>query len=67
MVACFKEDYMRMMTLDDAKSVVQLDHMVHGVDGLAGSLDCMHYDWLKSPKAWQGVYKGRPEVSISCS
>jgi hypothetical protein len=57
MVACFKADSMRVMTPEDAKSVVQLHCMVHGVDGLAGSLECMHYDWLKCLKAWQGVYK----------
>ncbi len=57
MVACFNADYMHVMTPEDAKSVVQLHCMVHGVDGLAGALDCMYYDWLKCPKAWQGVYK----------
>jgi hypothetical protein len=34
-----------------------MNSYVHGVDGIAGSIDCMHYDWLKCPKAWQGVFK----------
>jgi hypothetical protein len=57
MVACFKEDYLYLMTPADAKSVTKLHEYVHGVDGIAGSIDCMHYDWLKCPKAWQGVLK----------
>lgn len=57
MVACFKEDYLHLMTPADAKSVTKLHEYMHGVDGIAGSIDCMHYDWLKCPKAWQGVFK----------
>jgi hypothetical protein len=57
MVACFKEDYLHLMTPADAKSVMKLHEYVHGVDGIAGSIDCMHYYWLKCPKAWQGVFK----------
>jgi hypothetical protein len=45
-VACFKEDYLHLMTPADAKSVMKLHEYVHGVDGIAGSIDCMHYYWL---------------------
>jgi Plant transposon protein len=32
----------------------------HGVDGLIGSIDCMHLYWKKCPMAWLALY-GRKE------
>jgi Plant transposon protein len=37
--------YMRQMNRSDAKKVSQLHKDIHGVEGMIGSLDCMHLGW----------------------
>jgi len=63
----FKHEYLYLMTPEDAKSVTQLHRYVQGVDGIGRSLDCMHYDWAKCPKAWQGMFKHGDQKYASLS
>ena len=55
----FKLKYMRSMNRADAYRVTALHHNQHGIDGIIGSIDCMHIFWKNCPVAWQGAYKGK--------
>ena len=55
----YKNEYLRLPTQADVKAVTRLHKHVHGVDGMFGSLDCMHTYWNKCPVAWQSSYKGK--------
>jgi hypothetical protein len=56
----YAQQYLRLPTADDVKSIVQLHKEVHQVDGLLGCLDCSHTLWKNCPKAWAGSYTGKP-------
>jgi hypothetical protein len=53
--------FFRPMNRTDAQNVCQLHKDVHGIDGMVGSLDCMHVTWKNCPVAWQGQYEGKEE------
>jgi hypothetical protein len=55
----YQNEFLRHHTKDDMKKIIRLHKVVHGVDGLMGSLDCTHTFWKNCPKAWQGLYKGK--------
>jgi hypothetical protein len=55
----FSSEYLRLPTANDLKAVAGLHKKVHGVDGMFGSLDCMHTYWKNCPVALQSSYKGR--------
>jgi hypothetical protein len=59
MVKIFKPEFLRLPTAEDLKEVTSLHRAVHGVDGMLGSLDCMHTHWKNCPKAWQGQFAGK--------
>ncbi|KAG7366472.1 plant transposon protein [Nitzschia inconspicua] len=56
----YAQEYLRLPTSDDLRSILQLHRHVHQVDGLFGSLDCSHTIWKNCPKAWAGSYTGKP-------
>jgi Plant transposon protein len=55
----FGDDYMRIPSAGDLSAIVALHKRVHGVDGMLGSLDCMHTYWKNCPVAWQQSFKGK--------
>ena len=55
----YKEEYLRVPTKEDLIGIVKLHRAKHGVNGMFGSLDCMHTYWKNCPKAWAGSYKGK--------
>jgi hypothetical protein len=59
MVEIFKPEFLRKPTAEDIREITSLHKTVHGVDGMLGSMDCMHTYWKNCPKAWQGQYNGK--------
>lgn len=55
----FGDEYLRLPTPHDVRAICALHKEVHGVDGMLGSLDCMHTYWKNCPVAWQGAFLGR--------
>ena len=56
-----REKYFRTMSAADAKRVERMHYDVHGVRGMAFSLDCSHFAWGKCPTAYHGQYKGKED------
>jgi len=52
----YKDEYLRSPTSSDLQKINNLHSKVHGVEGMLGSLDCMHSRWKNCPKAWQGAF-----------
>ena len=59
MTRCFAEEYLRTPTSSDLKSILALHQSKHAVQGMFGSLDCMHILWKNCPKGYHGQYKGK--------
>ena len=52
------KEYLRAPTAGDIKSILKLHkHKHRGINGLLGSLDCMHTYWDKCPVAWAGAFR----------
>ena len=62
-VKLYQFEYLRMPTSEDLNNITKLHKEVHGVDGMFGSLDCMHTWWKNCPVAWKGSYKGKEKRS----
>ena len=58
-IKIYMNEYLRLPTKEDLKSILKLHKAKHGVDGLMGSLDCTHTYWKNCPTAWKGSYSGR--------
>jgi len=57
----YQEEYLRVPTQEDLQSISKLHKEVHGIEGMFGSLDCMHTFWKNCPYGWQGQYKGKED------
>ena len=56
--AVFLKNYLDLPSTQQLKNLLELHHNQHGVNGMIGSLDCMHCKWKKCPKAYQGAFEG---------
>jgi hypothetical protein len=55
----FRDVFFRQMNRSDALRITELHRYQHGINGMIGSLDCMHVAWKNCPMAWQGQFKGK--------
>jgi hypothetical protein len=51
----YTEEFLR----EHLKNTTKLHQVVHGTEGLLGSLDCTHTFWKNCLEGWQGSYKGK--------
>ena len=63
MALLFKEEFLRVPSAADLTSVTRLHEMAHGVEGMLGSLDCMHTVWKNCPMGWQQSFRGKEKAS----
>ena len=49
-----KERFLKIMGKNDAREVCSLHKEKHKIDGMLGSLDCVHFPWKNCPVALQG-------------
>ncbi|GKA24861.1 ALP1-like protein isoform X1 [Tanacetum coccineum] len=55
----YVEEFLRKPNLEDVQHVYELHERKHGLPGMLGSIDCMHWEWTKCPKALHGQFKRR--------
>jgi hypothetical protein len=58
----YDEEYLRIPDALDLKRIAKLHKERHGVNGMFGSLDCMHTPWKNCPKGWQASFKSGKET-----
>ena len=66
-IRIYQSEYLRLPTASDVKSIFELHKAQHKVNGMMGSLDCMHTFWKNCPTAWQGSFckaKGKPSIVL---
>ena len=67
MKAIYTDEYLRLPTAADIKNILNCHYYQHGINGMFGSLDCMHTVWKNCPVGWQGSYqgaKGKPTIVL---
>ncbi|GJR87816.1 Toll/interleukin-1 receptor domain-containing protein, partial [Tanacetum coccineum] len=55
----YVEKFLRKPTAADIEKTYQLYEQKHGIPGMLGSIDCMHWDWRNYPKSLHGQFKRR--------
>ena len=58
----YDEEYLRIPNTADLNMIITLHKERHCVNGMFGSLDCMHTGWKNCPKAWQASFKTGKET-----
>ncbi|GJZ86784.1 RNA-directed DNA polymerase, eukaryota, partial [Tanacetum coccineum] len=49
--------FLRRPTATDIQKTYELHEEKHGLSGMLGSIDCMHWDWKNCPKSLHGQFK----------
>ena len=63
-VTIFEGEYLRKPNSNDIQRPLQMGE-ARGFPGMMGSIDCMHWQWKKCPKAWKGLFmSGHRGVAI---
>ncbi|GJS34015.1 reverse transcriptase domain, reverse transcriptase zinc-binding domain protein [Tanacetum coccineum] len=55
----YVEKYSRKPTSADIEKTYALHEEKHGLPGMLGSIDCMHWEWKNCPKSLHGQFKRR--------
>nr|GEW43301.1 hypothetical protein [Tanacetum cinerariifolium] len=53
----YAEEFLRKPNLEDVQHVYELHERKHALPGMLGSIDCMHWEWTKCPKALHDQFK----------
>ncbi|MFS8010699.1 putative harbinger transposase-derived protein [Helianthus anomalus] len=48
--------YLRTPTWEDLQKIYEVHNAEHGLPGMIGSIDCMHWRWDNCPTAWRGQH-----------
>ncbi|KAJ9553805.1 hypothetical protein OSB04_017850 [Centaurea solstitialis] len=52
----YMRQYLRKPTATDIQAIYALHEQTHGLPGMLGSIDCMHWYWKNCPMAWRGQF-----------
>ncbi|GJZ72956.1 Toll/interleukin-1 receptor domain-containing protein [Tanacetum coccineum] len=55
----YVEKFLRKPTAADIQKTYELHEQKHGLPGMLGSIDCMHWEWRNCPKSLHGQFKRR--------
>ncbi|GJT56659.1 ALP1-like protein isoform X1 [Tanacetum coccineum] len=53
----YYDKFLRRPTATDIQKTYELHEEKHGLPGMLGSIDCMHWDWKNCPKSLHGQFK----------
>ncbi|GKB39886.1 ALP1-like protein isoform X1 [Tanacetum coccineum] len=53
----YYDKFLRRPTATDIQKTYELHEEKHGLPGMLGSIDCMHWDWKNRPKSLHGQFK----------
>ena len=65
-IQLFGDEYLRRPTPKDLQPLLDIGEK-RGFPGMAGSIDCMHWEWKNCPTAWKGQYtrgSGKPSIFL---
>ncbi|GKA69271.1 ALP1-like protein [Tanacetum coccineum] len=46
----------RKPDVNDVRRLYDAHNRIHGLPGMLGSIDCMHWEWINCLKAWHGQF-----------
>ncbi|GJU08022.1 transcription elongation factor SPT6 [Tanacetum coccineum] len=52
----FTSEFLRKPNVNDIRKLYDAYNRIHGLPGMLGSIDCMHWEWINCPKAWHGQF-----------
>nr|GEV41239.1 hypothetical protein [Tanacetum cinerariifolium] len=52
----FTAEFLRKPDVNDVQKLYDAHKRIHGLQGMLGSIDCMHLEWINCPKAWHGQF-----------
>ncbi|GJZ47035.1 ALP1-like protein isoform X1, partial [Tanacetum coccineum] len=55
----YNHKFLRRPSATDIEKTYKLHEEKHGLPGMLGSIDCMHWDWKNCPKSLHGQFKRR--------
>ncbi|KAI3742646.1 hypothetical protein L1987_60338 [Smallanthus sonchifolius] len=56
-ISLYGKKYLRKPTKVDIHKLYDAHESVHGLPGMLGSIDCMHWEWENCPTAWRGQHQ----------
>nr|GEX13620.1 hypothetical protein [Tanacetum cinerariifolium] len=53
----FTTEFLRKPDVNDIRKLYDAHNRIHGLPGMLGSIDCMHWELINCPKAWHGQFE----------